>query len=180
MAKAKDNSCDGRVSRIRSVPWITFAGIATNCGTPVLCYVRTMATIKEAVRNASAFAVETLGPERAAGLQLEEVESTNVGGEDVWLITLSMIAPPQMATTLSAYLAEPNLDYKIFTVLKKKWRSHFHEDSGAGHDVMLDAAALITKHRSKARGGFLNLSGRRVLPPKTSTCFRDLSLGSAS
>jgi hypothetical protein len=34
-----------------------------------------MATIKEAVRNASAFALETLGAERAAGLQLEEVES---------------------------------------------------------------------------------------------------------
>jgi hypothetical protein len=79
-----------------------------------------MATIKEAVRNASAFALETLGAERAAGLQLEEVESTNVGGEDAWLITLSMIAPPQIGvTTLSAYLAEPKRDYKIFTVLKK-------------------------------------------------------------
>jgi hypothetical protein len=76
-----------------------------------------MATIKEAVRNASAFAVETLGPERAAGIQLEEVESTNVGGEDAWLITLSMAAP--QGPLDFSILAELKLIYKIFTVLKK-------------------------------------------------------------
>jgi hypothetical protein len=80
-----------------------------------------MATIKEAVRNASAFALETLGPERAAGLLLEEVESAAIGGEDAWLITLSMILPQIAAGGVSAYLnafAEPKRDYKIFTVLK--------------------------------------------------------------
>jgi hypothetical protein len=81
-----------------------------------------MATIKEAVDHASRFAQGVLGPERTAGLQLEEVESTNVGGEDAWLITLSMIGPQN--SSLSAVidtLAEPKREYKIFTVLKKKW-----------------------------------------------------------
>ena len=81
-----------------------------------------MATIKEAVQNASAFATETLGHERTAGLRLEEVESTQAGGADAWLITLSMVAPPQSTfgavnAALNA-LAEPKRDYKIFTVLK--------------------------------------------------------------
>ena len=82
-----------------------------------------MATIKEAVQNASAFAIETLGHERTAGLRLEEVESSQVGGADAWLITLSMVAPPPQSTigainaALNA-LAEPRRDYKIFTVLK--------------------------------------------------------------
>ena len=57
-----------------------------------LCYVRTVATIQEAVQNAVNFARETLGPGRTEGLQLEEVESASVGGEDAWLITLSMPA----------------------------------------------------------------------------------------
>jgi hypothetical protein len=37
-----------------------------------------MATIKEAVQNATIFAIETLGAERVAGLQLEEVESAEL------------------------------------------------------------------------------------------------------
>jgi hypothetical protein len=85
-----------------------------------------MATIKEAVQSATTFAMETLGPERTEGLQLEEVGSANVSGQDAWLITLSRIAPPQGlfdARPLSAIaaisaLAEPKRDYKIFTVLK--------------------------------------------------------------
>ena len=82
-----------------------------------------MATIKEAVDHASRFAQGVLGPERTAGLQLEEVESTNAGGEDAWLITLSMIASPNppissVSAALNAF-AEPKRDYKIFTVLKK-------------------------------------------------------------
>jgi hypothetical protein len=48
-----------------------------------------MATIKEAVESASAFAQETLGTERSASLLLEEVESATVNGEDAWLITLT-------------------------------------------------------------------------------------------
>ena len=82
-----------------------------------------MATIKDAVQNASIFAKETLGAERTAGLQLEEVESGLVNGEDAWHITLSMITLPQSAAgAISAALnalAEPKRDYKIFTVLKK-------------------------------------------------------------
>ena len=78
-----------------------------------------MATIKEAVDNASRFAQGTLGPERTAGLQLEEVESTNFGGEDAWLITLSMIAPPQGPFPALNAFAEPKRDYKVFRVVKK-------------------------------------------------------------
>jgi hypothetical protein len=76
-----------------------------------------MATIKEAVDNASRFAQGTLGQERTAGLQLEEVESAMMGDEDAWLITLSMLAPPGRFP-VNAF-AEPKRDYKIFTVLKK-------------------------------------------------------------
>jgi hypothetical protein len=57
-----------------------------------------MATIQEAVDHASRFAQGTLGPERTADLQLEEVESTNVGGEDAWLITLEHDSSPRERT----------------------------------------------------------------------------------
>jgi hypothetical protein len=59
-----------------------------------------MATIREAVQNAVAFAEETLGPGRTEGLQLEEVESTTVGGHDAWLITLSMVNPLDLRTAV--------------------------------------------------------------------------------
>ena len=111
-----------------------------------------MATIKEAVHNASVFATETLGRERTEGLRLEEVESTDVGGHEAWLITLSMVAPPQStigAVNAALYaLAEPKRDYKIFRT-KDDGRRHLHEDSGTRRDVMLDALALMNKHRSK-------------------------------
>jgi hypothetical protein len=78
-----------------------------------------MATIKEAVHNAGIFASETLGPERTRSIQLEEVESARVGGEDVWLITLSMIAPPQTVTAaFNAALTEPRREYKVSKVKK--------------------------------------------------------------
>jgi hypothetical protein len=82
-----------------------------------LCYFRTMATIKDAVNNASTFAVETLGPERAGGLQLEEVESANVNGDEVWQITLSMLGP--LSVLDLSPLLERKREYKIFTVSKK-------------------------------------------------------------
>jgi hypothetical protein len=88
-----------------------------------VCYVRTMATIKEAFQNAITFAKETLGAERTAGLQLEEVESASLNGEEAWLITLSMISSPRgvIDAVNSAWnaLGEPKRDYKTFTVLKK-------------------------------------------------------------
>lgn len=73
-------------------------------------------TIKEAVQNATSFAVETLGPERASGLQLEEVESANIDGQDAWLITLSMVN--LLGHVVTALPLGPR-EYKIFTVLKK-------------------------------------------------------------
>ena len=76
-----------------------------------------MVTIKEAVQNAETFAKETLGLERAAGLQLEEVESTNLGGEEAWLITLSMVVPQE--TLHFTMFPELKRIYKVFTVLKK-------------------------------------------------------------
>jgi hypothetical protein len=52
-----------------------------------------MASIKEAIENAFAFARATFGAERMVSARLEEVESTISAGEDAWLITLSMINP---------------------------------------------------------------------------------------
>jgi hypothetical protein len=77
-----------------------------------------MATIKEAVQSAMIFAQETLGPERTAGLRLEEVESASVIGGDAWLITLSMVAPQDGSFDVSVFAGRKR-DYKIFTVLKK-------------------------------------------------------------
>ncbi len=73
-----------------------------------------MVAIKDAVRNASAFAAEALGPERTAGLQLEEVESGLANHEDAWLITLSMLVPSKW----DAVLKEPKRAYKVFAVSK--------------------------------------------------------------
>ena len=58
----------------------------------LLCYVRTMVPIPDAVRSAIMFAQQTLGNERTARLQLEEVESGEFNGKDAWLVTLSMPA----------------------------------------------------------------------------------------
>jgi hypothetical protein len=77
-----------------------------------------MATIKEAVQNAKIFARENLEPERVAGLQLEEVESASTGGEETWLITLSVIDPEAVPPIFSPSLG-PRREYKVFTVLKE-------------------------------------------------------------
>ena len=50
-----------------------------------LCYVRSMATIQEAVQNAMTFARATLGPGRTQDLQLEEVESGTGTGSELML-----------------------------------------------------------------------------------------------
>ena len=78
-----------------------------------------MATIKEAVQNATIFAKETLGAERVASLQLEEVESGKVGDEDAWLITLNMIYDRGLRTGLVDLSALASREYKVFTVLKR-------------------------------------------------------------
>ena len=53
------------------------------------CYRSPMVDIKTAVANAIDFAKASLGPERTAGIRLEEIESSKVDEEQVWLITLS-------------------------------------------------------------------------------------------
>ena len=80
-----------------------------------------MVSIQEATKNAVAFALEALGPERTGGIRLEEVESTTVrGGGAAWLITLSMIIPPGQAGSIVAALAGTGKrEYKSFTVLKR-------------------------------------------------------------
>jgi hypothetical protein len=78
-----------------------------------------LATIKEAVQHATIFATETLGAERVASLQLEEVESGKVGDEDAWLITLSMINERGLRSGLIDLSPLASRDSKVFTVLKK-------------------------------------------------------------
>lgn len=79
-----------------------------------------MVSIKEATERAIAFAREALGPERTTGVRLEEVESTNVDGEDVWLITLSMVVSETlfMTSALATALGTEKREYKNFTVVK--------------------------------------------------------------
>jgi hypothetical protein len=76
-----------------------------------------MATIKEAVQNAVMFAKENLEAERVASIQLEEAESGQAGGEEAWLITLSMVDPRARLSLVSP--AGPRRDYKVFAVSKK-------------------------------------------------------------
>jgi hypothetical protein len=80
-----------------------------------------MVSIKEAAANALAFAEAALGPERTTGARLEEVESTQVQGEDAWLITLSMIRPEELPGfgSVADILSKGKREYKSFTVLKR-------------------------------------------------------------
>ena len=81
-----------------------------------------MVTIKEATRNAMAFAQEALGSERTQGMRLEEIESATEGPQQVWYITLSMFDPSVgdhgVGGTLAAILEPKQREYKRFTVLK--------------------------------------------------------------
>jgi hypothetical protein len=75
--------------------------------------------IKDAVRNAIAFASESLGPERTADIRLEEVESSTVVGRSVWQITLSISSIPPGAPGFARALgADWEREYKVFTVAK--------------------------------------------------------------
>lgn len=73
-----------------------------------------MVSIKEATANAIAFASNALGPERTAGIRLEEVESTG-DGQGAWLITLSMFSPDG---PMPLPFETGKRDYKSFTVRK--------------------------------------------------------------
>ena len=80
-----------------------------------------MASIREATAKAIAFAESALGPERTRGIRLEEVESTTESGKDLWLITLSMIAPIEPAAPgdmAITFFDNRKRDYKVFTVRK--------------------------------------------------------------
>jgi hypothetical protein len=77
--------------------------------------------IKDAVRNAIAFASESLGPERTANIRLEEIESSTVDDRPVWLITLSNASQEPLDSIIRRGLmagADPEREYKIFTVTK--------------------------------------------------------------
>jgi hypothetical protein len=83
-----------------------------------------MVDIKTAVANAMDFAKATLGPERTAGIRLEEIESSKINGEEVWLITLSnaLIKEGPLASmrVVAAKLgADMGREYKVFTVPKE-------------------------------------------------------------
>lgn len=83
-----------------------------------------MIDIKTAVANAIGFAKSSLGPERTAGIRLEEIESSIVDGMPVWLITLSnafvedgpLASVKALATAMGADAAR---EYKVFTVSKE-------------------------------------------------------------
>lgn len=74
-----------------------------------------MATIQEATQSAMDFARQTLGAERAKGLQLEEIESAKEGDVEVWRITLSM---PDNTPTTALAMFTTRREYKAFTVVK--------------------------------------------------------------
>ena len=57
-------------------------------------------------------------PARTA--RLEEIESATVGGEDAWLVTLSMINSADALNILAATLGtKGSREYKTFTVTKR-------------------------------------------------------------
>jgi hypothetical protein len=79
-----------------------------------------MVSVKEAVESSRRFAMGTLGPERTAGLQLEEVELGKYLDKDAWKITLSMLRPNLFSpNSLAGAVSIPPYgprDYKTFLV----------------------------------------------------------------
>ena len=73
-----------------------------------------MVSIKQATNSAREFAANLLEPSQYNNLRLEEVESSAVDGNPVWLITLSMPDPDPAAMVMGGRRA-----YKIFTVQKE-------------------------------------------------------------
>ncbi len=79
-----------------------------------------MIEIKTAVANATDFAKNLLDGERAADVRLEEVDSSTVDGNAVWLVTLSNL--PKGSDTVRA-LAAPlganaSRECRVFTLLR--------------------------------------------------------------
>ena len=79
-----------------------------------------MIEIKTAVANATDFAKNLLDGERSADIRLEEIDSSVVDGNAVWLVTLSN--PPKgsdaIRTLTAALGANASREYRVFTVLK--------------------------------------------------------------
>jgi hypothetical protein len=69
-----------------------------------------MIPIREAVEKAVYFAMGVLEPARTGSILLEEGEANTVGGNAVWLITLSL-PDPDLPLKLSGHR-----QYKTFTV----------------------------------------------------------------
>jgi hypothetical protein len=74
-----------------------------------------MVGIKEAVAAAVQFATSVLPPARTTDIRLEEVETGDHKGQDVWLITLSMVGP----NALQFLAGRMGRDFKTFTVHKE-------------------------------------------------------------
>ena len=74
--------------------------------------------IEQAVQNAKAFALKSLGLERTETIRLEEIESSIVAGEPVWRITLSSGTNPVSPTIRQLLGADAEREYKVFTVTK--------------------------------------------------------------
>ena len=79
-----------------------------------------MVDIKSAVAAAMDFASNSLGHERTVNIRLEEIESSNLDGNEVWLITLSTaLRFSGTFVSLGAVLgADIAREYKVFTVAK--------------------------------------------------------------
>jgi hypothetical protein len=91
-----------------------------------------MIDVKQAVKAATQFAEDVLGPENVQGARLEEVEISEDGGH--WLITLGFLGPEAPAGRRTAFEALAGIpgkrDYKVFkidretgTVISMKIRS---------------------------------------------------------
>jgi hypothetical protein len=77
-------------------------------------------TSKDAVQSATAFAIESLGPQRATDIRLEELETSVLDRKPIWLITLSI--PQLLAGPLAAFngpFGHQRREYKVFAVEKE-------------------------------------------------------------
>ena len=81
-----------------------------------------MVDIKAAVKNATDFARDLLGPDRTPSIRLEEIESARDESNDIWLITLSSrpVDDPGQYASLAAVLgADSGREYKQLAVAKE-------------------------------------------------------------
>ncbi len=84
------------------------------------CYLRVVVDIKTAVANSMELAKLSLGSSRTTGLRLEEIESSNLDGQPVWLVALSNLPDGSsvVASLFPAYGADAAREYKTFAAAK--------------------------------------------------------------